>query len=96
MAELISDDKLAPFMKKVPEWDLEEEDSLLIREFEFDEFMEAIDFVNSVAEIADDAEHHPKIEVNETVVKLFLRTLDQGGLTKLDFELAIRIDTLVD
>lgn len=96
MAELISEENLPTFMKKVPEWDLEENDSLLIREFEFDEFMEAIDFVNSVAEIADDAEHHPKIEVEESVVKLYLRTLDQGGLTKLDFELAIRIDTLVD
>ena len=96
MAELIPEDKLPTFMKKVPEWDLEDGDNSLIREFEFDEFMEAIDFVNSVAEIADEAEHHPKIEVQDAVVRLSLQTLEQGGLTKLDFELATRIDTLVD
>jgi len=94
MADLIATDQLEKLAKKIPEWDLE--DSILTRTFEFDEFMEAIDFVNSVAEIAEEAQHHPDIDIRYQTVTLNLTTHDLGGLTKMDFELASRIDNLVD
>jgi len=94
MADLIATDQLEKLAKKVPEWDLE--DTSLTRTFEFDEFMEAIDFVNSVAEIAEEAQHHPDIDIRYQTVTLTLTTHDLGGLTKMDFELASRVDNLVD
>ena len=94
MADLIDPSNLDNFAKKVPEWEIDGDN--LTRTFEFDEFMEAIDFVNSVAEIAEEAQHHPDIDVRFNTVILTLTTHDLGGLTKADFEVAARIDNLVD
>jgi 4a-hydroxytetrahydrobiopterin dehydratase len=92
MAELIKADELKNRMKKVPEWELEKKH--IERTFEFDEFSESIDFVNSVAEVAEDEEHHPDIDIRYNKVRLILSTHSKGGLTELDFNLAERIDTL--
>ena len=94
MSEKIPKSDLAQRLKKIPEWEIIKD--RLVRNFEFDEFMEGIDFVNGVAEIADEANHHPDIIVRYTVVKLSLITHDCGGITDRDFELAARIDTLMD
>ena len=59
-----------------------------------DDFADAIDFVNAVAEVAEDEEHHPDIDIRYNKVRLVLSTHSKGGLTELDFGLAERIDTL--
>ena len=79
-------------IKKIPEWELNEDS--ISRSFEFDEYQLAIDFVNAVAEIAEEAQHHPDISINYTSVTLVLTTHSKGGLTESDFEVAIRIDSL--
>ena len=52
MSDLLEDDDLTTALKKCPEW--EYENNSINRTVEFEEFMEAIDFVNDLAEIADD------------------------------------------
>jgi 4a-hydroxytetrahydrobiopterin dehydratase len=94
MSEKIPEEILTQRLKKIPEWEIRKD--RLVRSFEFDEFMEGIDFVNGVAEIADDANHHPDIIIRYNVVKLSLTTHDSGGITSRDFELAARVDTLMD
>ena len=79
-------------IKKIPEWELNEDS--ISRSFEFDEYQLAIDFVNAIAEIAEEAQHHPDISINYTSVTLVLTTHSKGGLTESDFEVAIRIDSL--
>jgi|TARA_B100001250_G_C19740142_1_gene762655 4a-hydroxytetrahydrobiopterin dehydratase len=81
-------------IKKIPEWELNVDS--ISRRFEFDEYLSAIDFVNTVAEIAEEAQHHPEILINYTSVALVLTTHSKGGLTESDFEVAIRIDSLED
>jgi len=92
MAELIKKEELKNRLKKIPEWELEKKH--IERTFEFDEFSEAIDFVNSVAEVAEEEEHHPDIDIRFNKVRLVLSTHSKDGLTDLDFGLAERIDTL--
>jgi 4a-hydroxytetrahydrobiopterin dehydratase len=92
MAELIKKEDLKNRLKKVPEWELEKKH--IERTFEFDDFSESIDFVNGVAEVAEDEEHHPDIDIRYNKVRLVLSTHSKGGLTDLDFGLAERIDTL--
>ncbi|MFV1994629.1 MAG: 4a-hydroxytetrahydrobiopterin dehydratase [Verrucomicrobiales bacterium] len=94
MAELIYEEDLETWLKKAPEWEIEGDS--ITRTFEFDDYMAGIDFVNDVAEIAEEAQHHPDIDVRWCKVRLGLSTHDQGGLTDLDFKLAARIDHLVD
>jgi 4a-hydroxytetrahydrobiopterin dehydratase len=94
MSDLLVDDDLSAALKKCPEWDYEKK--AISRTIEFEEFMDAIDFVNDLAEIAEEAQHHPDISIKHTKVLLKLTTQDAGGLTELDIELAQRIDNLVD
>jgi 4a-hydroxytetrahydrobiopterin dehydratase len=94
MSELLEDDDLTAALKKCPEWDYEKK--AITRTVEFEEFMDAIDFVNDLAEIAEEAQHHPDITIKHTKVMLRLTTHDAGGLTDLDVELAQRVDNLVD
>lgn len=94
MSDLLDEDELNTAMRKCPEWD--NEGKYITRVVEFEEFMEGIDFVNDVGEIADEAHHHPEISVKHTKVTLKLTTHDVGGVTDLDIQLAQRIDNLVD
>lgn len=92
MATLIAQSQLKEMMKRVPEWDSNKK--AIERTFEFDDFNQAIDFVNSVAEIADEEEHHPDIDIRYNKVRVSLSTHSEGGLTDLDFQVAEKIDTL--
>src|SRR5215470_16418286 len=89
MAELIKAGELKERMKKIPEWELEKKH--IERTFEFDDFTDAIDFVNSVAGVAEEEEHQPEIDARYKKVHLVLSTHSKGGRTELDFGLAERI-----
>lgn len=94
MSDLIDTDELQGLLKKLPEWDIE--DDSLVRVLEFDEFTQAIDFVNGVADIAEEVGHHPDIDIRWCTITVRLTTHDMGGLTEVDIEMAKKIDTLVD
>lgn len=59
--------------------------------YRFDSFGDAIAFVNRVAQLADEADHHPDIDIRYDRVLLALSTHSAGGLTRRDFDLAARI-----
>jgi 4a-hydroxytetrahydrobiopterin dehydratase len=92
--DVLSSEQQAPLLKKVPEWELIKK--AISRTFEFDTFNDAIDFVNDVAEIAEEQHHHPDINIRYDRVTLTLTTHSAGGLTKADFQLAMKIDHLTD
>jgi 4a-hydroxytetrahydrobiopterin dehydratase len=94
MADLLNAQDIKTWLKKLPSWDLEKKH--IERLFEFDDFSQAIEFVNGVAEIAEEDDHHPEIDIRYGKVTLRLSTHSEGGLTDLDFEVAEKIDTLVD
>ena len=94
MADLLTKQDIKDWLKKLPEWDLDKQD--IDRVYEFDDFTQAIDFVNSVAEIAEEDDHHPEIDIRYNKVRVALSTHSEGGLTELDFETAEKIDTLVE
>ena len=94
MADLLNNQDIKDWLKKLPEWDLDKKQ--IERVFEFDDFTLAMDFVNSVAEIAEEDDHHPEIDIRYNKVRVALSTHAEGGLTDLDFEVAEKIDTLVE
>ncbi len=94
MSELLDEEELASLLRKCPEW--EQDGEMIVRTIEFEEFMEAIDFVNDVAELAEDAQHHPEFHISFSKVVVSLSTEDEGGITALDVEMAQRIDNLAD
>jgi 4a-hydroxytetrahydrobiopterin dehydratase len=67
----------------------------IARELEFPDFAAAMAFVNRVAELAEQLNHHPDMLVHGwNKVRLTLSTHSEGGLTAADFALAARIDQL--
>ena len=67
-----------------------EVDGALEREFKFDDFGEAMAFVNRVAELAEAENHHPDIDIRWSRVTLRWSTHSAGRITDRDRELATR------
>ena len=80
-------------LNALPAWQVE--GGVLVRTFQFPDFRAAMRFVNHVAEAAEEAGHHPDIDIRYNQVRLGLVTHDAGGLTAKDFELAAVADKLV-
>jgi 4a-hydroxytetrahydrobiopterin dehydratase len=72
-----------------------EEDDALVRDYGFEDFAAAIDFVNRVARVAEERNHHPDLLVHGwNRVRLTLSTHTAGTVTDADRELARAIDAL--
>ena len=79
-------------MREIPQWSLT--DTMVTRDFRFKDFSQAMDFVNGVAAIANEQDHHPDILISYNKVRLSLSTHKIGGLSLNDFIVAARIDLL--
>jgi len=83
------------FRSGVPGWSLEENATRLHRRYEFRDFVEAMKFVNRVADVAEREGHHPDIAIHWNKVDLVLWTHKIGGLHENDFILAAKVDRLL-
>ena len=83
-------------VEETPEWKLEEGATRLVRRFEFVDFRKAMEFVNRVADIAEEEGHHPDIAIHWNRVDLVLWTHKIGGLHENDFILAAKISRLLE
>ena len=90
MAELLSDDQLDDVLPKLPDWSAQ--DAALVRTVELESFPKAIMVVNRVAEIAENDNHHPDIDIRYRTLTFRLSTHYKGGITALDVTLAEEID----
>jgi len=88
----MSDEQAEEFLQKVPGW--EKEGKKIQREFKFKDFVEAMKFVNKVADLAESEDHHPDIHIYWNKVQLVLWTHAIGGLSENDFILAAKVNEL--
>ena len=84
--------RIAAALAAVPQW--QRQGDTIFRTFQFKDFPAAIKFVDTVAELAEQAWHHPDIDIRWNKVTLVLTTHDAGGLTEKDFDLARQFDRL--
>lgn len=89
---LLPEDEILTFTGEHPEWSWA--DKSITRTFEFADFAEALAFVNRVGQSADEAGHHPDIDIRWNKVTLTLSTHSAGGLTEKDLTMAEEIDGL--
>lgn len=90
----ISREQASKLLKETPGWTLNIEAIKITKEFTFKDFVEAIDFVNKVAKIAEAEGHHPDIHIFYNKVAFDLWTHSIGGLSENDFIVAAKIDKL--
>jgi 4a-hydroxytetrahydrobiopterin dehydratase len=88
----LSPEEATSRLATLPDWQIENGE--LTRTFSFESFLAALAFVNRVGERAEQAGHHPDIDIRYNRVRLSLVTHDAGGLTAKDFELAAVADRL--
>lgn len=64
------------------------------KQYELGNFLSAMNLVNRVADLAEEASHHPDILISYDKVTFTLITHDAGGITEKDFDLAERIEAI--
>lgn len=77
----------------LPGWTLTQGE--IVRNATFKNFMAAMTFVDRVAALAEQAGHHPDIDIRYNKVRLALVSHDAGGITEKDFQMAGEIEGLV-
>jgi 4a-hydroxytetrahydrobiopterin dehydratase len=82
--------QLSVHLKTAPNWSKRAQ--TIVRTFQFEGFLNGIDFVNRIARKAQENNHHPDIDVRFNKVTLKLTTHDEGGITEKDFSLARQCD----
>lgn len=93
MAEPLSDDHIADELSELSGWS--HENNKLTKEFGFDNFRDAMAFINRIAFEAEEQVHHPEIFNVYNTVNISLSTHDAGGkVTEKDIKLAKTIESL--
>ena len=88
----LEESKINELLKEIPAWKLNE--GHLHKKFKFKNFVEAIEFVNAVAEIAEQEGHHPDFCVHYNKIEIELWTHAINGLSENDFIVAAKIDKI--
>jgi len=82
-------------LKELKGWKLTNDNKMIYREFKVQDFIEAIDLINRIADIAEDEKHHPNIHLTDyRKLRVELTTHDVGGLSENDFIEAGKINDL--
>ena len=88
----LDENQISAALALAPQW-LRQGD-VISRTFQFKDFPAAVKFVDVVAVAAEQAWHHPDIDIRWNKVTLALTTHDAGGLTQTDFDLSREFDQL--
>lgn len=93
MAELLDDDAIASALDKLPGW--ERDGDALVRTARLPTFPVAVAVVDRVAEVAEERDHHPDIDIRWRTLTFRCSTHSLGGITDLDVALAASISEQV-
>ena len=89
----LEEDKVNELLKQIPTWTLK--DRHLFKKFKFKSFLEAMKFINQIAEIAEQEQHHPDFSVHYNKVEIEIWTHAINGLSENDFIVAAKIDKIL-
>jgi 4a-hydroxytetrahydrobiopterin dehydratase len=97
-APLITEDEATELLTTLPLWRKEIHSGVekLIREYQFKDFVSAIEFTNRIGELAEQEQHHPSILTQWGEVTLYWWTHKINGLHLNDFIMASKSDLLAD
>jgi 4a-hydroxytetrahydrobiopterin dehydratase len=90
---VLTDDQVDAALPDLPGW--ERADGALRRSIKFPAFLDGVDAVRRVAEKAEEADHHPDIDIRWRTVTFALVTHSEGGITENDLGMARKINEIV-
>lgn len=80
------------YLAQTQDWKLLQDGTLIARDYSFDDFKEAMDFVIEVSKLAEHEGHHPDISFGWGYATVSLQTKKIKGLHENDFIMAVKID----
>ena len=89
----LSPDEISAALAGLPLWSGDGEG--IRRTVELPSFRDAVDAIVRIADVAEEMDHHPDIDLRWRTLHLTLVSHSAGGVTDLDLELARRIDALL-
>lgn len=89
---LLGNDKVFSTLRELEGW--QGDSAAISKSYKFGTFMDGIAFVLRVAELADERNHHPDIDIRWTTVTMTLSTHSEGGVTEKDIDLARAIEAV--
>src|SRR5687768_10346738 len=87
---LLTPEEISKAVKALDGWTLE--GKTIKKQFTFQDFPEAVLFVSALVPGAEDADHHPDIEIHYKRVILSYSTHSEGGITRKDLDGAALAD----
>ena len=94
MTALLNDTQVQDALGRLQDWS--QEGSALVRTAKLGSFPQAIQAVNRIAEIAEQEDHHPDIDIRWRTLTLSCSTHSEGGITEKDVSMAQEIDGVLD
>lgn len=85
---ILDDDEI---VDRLPD-DWDRKDDEIVRSYEFEDYLTGVDFATELAEIADEAFHHPEMILGFQTVEIRLTSHEAGGITDDDIQLANQFD----
>jgi 4a-hydroxytetrahydrobiopterin dehydratase len=92
MSTVLSDPEIQQALQSLPSW--RRNGNTIERTLQFANFVQAMDFVNQIAEAAEAVNHHPDIHISYNKVTLVLVSHDSGGVTQRDVRMAGKINEI--
>ena len=89
---VLTDSEIQQALGSLPGWT--RQGIAIQRIFQFPDFKAAMAFVNRIADAAEQANHHPDIDIRYNKVTMSLVSHDSGGITKRDIGMAERINQM--
>jgi len=89
----LTEEEIKLQIKNLPEWEFHKKK--LVRTFNFINFIQAISFINKIALISEEQNHHPILINNYSSLQVKLYTHDVKGISQKDFVLAKAINQLL-
>jgi 4a-hydroxytetrahydrobiopterin dehydratase len=87
-------DQVAAMLQDLPGW--ESQGNEIAKTYRFQDFHHTMSFVNAVAWVANQENHHPDLEVGYKTCRVRYSTHAVGGLSENDFICAAKVDALMN
>ncbi|MFD6952119.1 pterin-4-alpha-carbinolamine dehydratase [Nocardiopsis sp. TSRI0078] len=91
----LTEDQVRDGLARLTDWELDPDVPAIHRTVRLPDFAAAIALVNEIAQAAEQADHHPDIDIRYNTLHLALSTHSEGAVTDKDMALAARVDELV-
>ena len=91
-ANKLNEAEIATAIAGLTGWKLD--GKFIVKKYRFREFLKGVAFVNEIAELSEEKNHHPFMAIDYKMVTLRLTSWNAGGLTDLDISLAKNYDQI--